>query len=127
MTSAATTQIRTKTAVSIKQAVNAFIAKVGEQYSNQGDHQMAIVTFGTNAAQLIGWTAVNDSGKTALTGAINGLPQTPSGATNVGTGMQEAQKLMSSAKSGADRQKVVIVFTDGVPMLPTPQSAQLRP
>ena len=98
----------------MKQAVNAFIAKVGEQYSKQGDHQMAIVTFGTNATQLQGWTAVDDSGKTALTDKINGLPQTPSGATNVGAGMQKAQQLMSS-KTDTGRQKVVIVFTDGVP------------
>ena len=102
----------------MKQAVNAFIGKVNEQYSTEGDHQMAIVTFGTNAKQLKGWTAVDDSGKTALTDAINGLPQTPSGATDVGAGMQEAQTLMNSAKSGTDRQKVVIVFTDGVPTRP---------
>ncbi len=99
----------------MKQAVDAFITKVGEQYSKQGDHRMAIVTFGSEATQLVGWTAVDASGKTALTNEINGLPQEPEGATNVGAGMQEAQTLMNSAKNGADRQKVVIVFTDGVP------------
>ena len=99
----------------MKQAVDAFIAKVGEQYSEQGDHRMAIVTFNDSATQLVGWTAVDTSGKETLTRAINELRQEPEGATNVGAGMQEAQTLMNSAKNGADRQKVVIVFTDGVP------------
>lgn len=33
----------------MKQAVNSFIDKVGEQYSEKGDHRMAIVTFGSKA------------------------------------------------------------------------------
>ena len=100
----------------MKQAVNTFISKVKEQHSEQGDHQMAIVTFDDSAKQLIGWTAVDNNGKSALINAINDLPgNPPEGATNVGAGMQMAQTLMNSAKSGTDRQKVVIVFTDGVP------------
>ena len=96
----------------MKQAVNTFIGAVAEQ---NGDHEMAIVTFGTNASVLKTWVTVDNSGKTELTEAINGLPTRPEGATNVGAGMQEAQELMNSAKSGSDRQRVVIVFTDGVP------------
>ena len=100
----------------MKQAVNTFIGKVNEQYSDQGNHQMAIVTFAGNANQLIGWTAVDNNGKITLINAINGLPgNPPEGATNVGAGMQKAQELMNSAKNGTDRQKIVIVFTDGVP------------
>lgn len=95
----------------MKQAVNSFIEKAA---SADGTHNMAIVTFGSEAKQLVGWTAVNASGASVLTNAINGLPQEPSGATNVGAGMQEAQKLVDSQLS-TDRQKVVIVFTDGVP------------
>lgn len=99
----------------MKQAVKTFIEKVKEQYSDQGNHQMAIVTFADNAKQLIGWTAVDNKGKSALINAIDRLPgNPPEGATNVGAGMQEAQKLMNS-KTDANRQKIVIVFTDGVP------------
>ena len=95
----------------MKQAVNSFIEKAA---SADGTHNMAIVTFGSEAEQLVGWTAVDASGASALTNAINRLPQEPRGATNVGAGMQEAQKLVNSQTS-TDRQKVVIVFTDGVP------------
>lgn len=102
----------------MKQAVNTFIGKVNKQYSDKGNHQMAIVTFGTEAERLIGWTAVNDSGKTQLTNAINSLPTQPEGATDIGLGMKKAQELMGSAQSGTDRQKIVIVFTDGVPTRP---------
>lgn len=100
----------------MKQAVNTFISKVNEQYSEQGDHQMAIVTFTGSAQKLVDWTAVDNSHKATLTNAIDSLPvNLLEGATNVGAGMQMAQTLMNNAKSGTDRQKVVIVFTDGVP------------
>lgn len=93
----------------MKQAVNSFIKKAT---SADGTHNMAIVTFGTDVKVLnSGWTKVN----TELTSAINGLSDKPTGATNVGAGMQKAQELMNSAKSDTNRQKVVIVFTDGVP------------
>lgn len=97
----------------MKQAVNSFIEKAT---SADGTHNMAIVTFGTDVKVLnSGWTKVNTEGAQALTSAINGLSDKPTGATNVGAGMQKAQELMNSAKSDTNRQKVVIVFTDGVP------------
>lgn len=95
----------------MKNAVNAFIEEVA---AKNADHRMAIVTFGSDAQRLVEWTTVDDSGKTQLTDAINGLPKNPSGATNVGAGMKVAKRLMDSA-TDTDRQKVVIVFTDGVP------------
>ena len=98
----------------MKQAVNSFIEKAT---SADGTHNMAIVTFGTGAKVLnSGWTKVDTEGAKALTNAINGLSDKPTGATNVEAGMQKAQELMmNSAKSDTNRQKVVIVFTDGVP------------
>ena len=98
----------------MKQAVNSFIEKAT---SADGTHNMAIVTFGTDAKVLnSGWTKVDTEGAKALTNAINGLSDKPTGATNVGAGMQKAQELMMNrAKSDTNRQKVVIVFTDGVP------------
>lgn len=97
----------------MKQAVNSFIEKAT---SADGTHNMAIVTFGTDVKVLnSGWTKVDTEGAKALTKAINELSDKPTGATNVGAGMEKAQELMNSPKRDTNRQKVVIVFTDGVP------------
>lgn len=103
----------------MKQAVNNFIDKVNEKYTEEADHRMAIVTFNSEVSTLQGWTNVNEDGKGTLQTAINGLPVSPSGATNVAAGMEQAEILMGRGYNytGANtqRQKVVIVFTDGVP------------
>lgn len=103
----------------MKEAVNNFIGAVAEKYTAEADHRMAIVTFGTNASTLQGWTSVDTSGKNTLQGKINGLPRSPSGATNAGAGMEQAEALMDSGYSytgkNTNRQKVVVFFTDGVP------------
>ena len=101
----------------MKSAVVNFVDKVNEQYSENGDHHMAIVTFGSNATTLHDWTAVDTAGVESLKNKVNTLPQQPEGATNVGAGMEMAKDLMNSvpASSNTTRQKVVIVFTDGVP------------
>lgn len=108
----------------MKQAVNNFITEVNSKYdAEKSDHRMAIVTFGSSASTLQGWTVVNEAGKTALQGKISGLPDSPAGATNVAAGMTQAEKLMGSGYSytgtNTQRQKVVIVFTDGVPTTQT--------
>lgn len=106
----------------MKEAVNSFIGEVAAKYSTEADHRMAIVTFGTNADPLVGWTAVDSDGATKLTGKISSLPEDPSGATNVGEGMELAKNLTGNdAYTGdnTDRQKTVIVFTDGVPTTET--------
>lgn len=103
----------------MKAAVNSFIDEVNKKCTAEADHRIAIVTFGTNAATLQGWTLADKPGKTALENRISSLPDVPKGATNVAAGMQRAETLMGSGYSytGANtqRQKVVIVFTDGVP------------
>ena len=101
----------------MKSAVVNFVDKVNEQYSEQDDHHMAIVTFGSEATPLQGWTAVDADGMESLKSTVNALPQEPKGATNVWAGMEMAETLMNSASAGSNtaRQKVVIVFTDGVP------------
>ena len=103
----------------MKDAVVNFIDSVHEQYSENADHRISIVTFGTNASDLIGWTYVDDSGASTLTSSVNGLPQSPSGATNVAAGMGRAQHLVTDEYNytgdNTTRQKVVVVFTDGVP------------
>lgn len=95
----------------MKEAVKNFI---GKAYSENGTHKMAIVTFSEDAAQLANWTTVDASGRTTLINSVEGLVDTPSGATNVAAGMQKAQTLLN-AQTNSDSQKVVIVFTDGVP------------
>lgn len=117
----------------MKQAVNTFIEAVADKYdAEKSDHRISIVTFGSDASVLQDWTLVtpaetdteeSPSGETALKAKINGLPREPEGATNVADGMQRAQGLMSDgsyAGTNTDRQKVVVLFTDGVP---TQQSA----
>ncbi len=101
----------------MKSAVVNFVDKVKEQYSEKGDHRMAIVTFDSEASTLHDWTAVDTTGAASLKDKVNTLPQEPTGATNVGAGMEMAKGLMNSvpASSNTTRQKVVIVFTDGVP------------
>lgn len=103
----------------MKAAVNSFIDEVAKKHGPNADHRMAIVTFGTNAYPLVGWTAVDNSGKNTLTDAIDSPTMTPSGATNVGAGMELAQTLMGRnynyTGGNTDRLKTVIVFTDGVP------------
>ena len=113
----------------MKQAVNTFIEAVADKYNaEKSDHRIAVVTFGTNASTLMDWTLVtpaetdtaeSPSGETALKARINGLPSEPKGATNVADGMRSAQALMQgdSGYTGTNtkRQKVVILFTDGVP------------
>lgn len=103
----------------MKAAVNSFIDEVAKKHGPNADHRMAIVTFGTNADLLVGWTAVDNSGKNTLTDAIDSPTMTPPGATNVGAGMELAQTLMGRnynyTGGNTDRLKTVIVFTDGVP------------
>ena len=99
----------------MKAAVNSFIDEVAKKYTPNANHHMAIVTFDTNATELVGWTAVYGSDKDKLTDAIDNLTMTPSGATNVGEGMTKTEALMDDAPTGQNRQKTVIVFTDGVP------------
>ena len=61
----------------MKEAVNSFIGEVAAKYSTEADHRMAIVTFGTNADPLVGWTAVDSDGATKLTGRISSCRKTP--------------------------------------------------
>ena len=96
----------------MKEAVISFIDEVADK---NADHRMAIVTFSDDAETLAVWTPVDKDGKATLISKISGLTDTPSGATNVGAGMTETQSLMRSAPTGENRQKTVIVFTDGVP------------
>lgn len=103
----------------MKQAVNNFISEVSKKQTDESDHRIALVTFGKSASMLQGWTVVDESGKSLLQSKINGLPSSPSGLTNAGAGMTTAENLMGSGYNytgqNTTRQKVVVLFTDGVP------------
>lgn len=107
----------------MKQAVNNFISSVSDKYSSEADHRISIVTFGSSASTLKGWTYVDEAGKTALRSSVNQLPNSPSGSTNVSAGMSQTEALMGSGYrytgTNTQRQKVVVVFTDGVPTTST--------
>lgn len=93
----------------MKDAVKNFIRNIDPN----GEHRVSVVTFESKASTLAGWTVANETGNASLISKIDGLPESPQGATNVAAGMSSAQTLISSANE--DSQKVVIVFTDGVP------------
>lgn len=97
----------------MKSAVNGFIDEVAENYTPDAAHRISIVTFGSEAKVLQGWTAVDATGTNALKNKVSKLPNTPEGATNVAAGMAQAQTQLSNAQK--DHKKVVVVFTDGVP------------
>lgn len=114
-----TSNVQNRRQYAMKQAVESFINAVNGKYTDEADHRMALVTFGDNASLLQGWTTVDETGANSLIAKINGLSDSPSGATNAGAGMQQAETLMGSGYnytgSNTTRQKVVILFTDGVP------------
>lgn len=104
----------------MKQAVSSFINQVGQKYdAAASDHRISVVTFANSASTLAGWTNADATGVSSLEGLIAGLPDQPSGGTMIGSGMASAASLMGSGYSyggsNTTRQKVVVVFTDGVP------------
>ena len=125
--------------VSLKSAVDNFIDEVAKKnIAEDGSlvgHRISIVKFAGDQSTEIGddtytesgilysytynysqivknLTAVNDAGKVALKTAVNGLK--PAGATQADYGMQLAQSVLSSNED-SNRDKVVVMFTDGTP------------
>lgn len=110
----------TKRQAALKNAVKNFISSVADMYDPEtSDHRMAVVTFDSSASTLVNWTQVDGTGKDTLTTAIDGLPKSPGGGTQVGKGMQRAQTLLDNStykgSNPAQRTQVVIMFTDGEP------------
>ena len=113
-----TNDISSRRQYAMKQAVNNFIDSV---YANSlglnSETRVGVVTFGSNSSVLNNLVSIKDSSNyQQLKNSINGLPNSPSGATRVDRGMNLAQDMLSESN---DREKVVIVFTDGVPTTST--------
>ena len=121
----------------LKSAVNAFIDKVAEKNTdadgNTVGHKISIVKFAGEKLNQVGneryWdrvdreyynysqivknlTDVDTQGKSDLQTEVNKL--TPGGATQANYGMELAQRVLSSDED-SDRDKVVVMFTDGTP------------
>ena len=101
----------------MKNSVNKFIDSVSAKYDENADHRIALVEFRGDAKIIRNWTDANAEGAKALKNTIKGL--NAEGATNIGAGMHKAEELMGSKYNytgkNTERQKVVIVFTDGSP------------
>ena len=119
----------------LKSAVNTFIdatATQNESITNSADmHRIAIVKFAGYKTDTVGndkyddWvytynysqivnnlTVVNNAGKGTLSNSINQL--SAAGATSIDYGMEHAQTILNGV-TDPNRNKVVIVFTDGEP------------
>lgn len=114
----------------LKRAVNGFIDGVKEKYSTEADHRIAIVDFRSdhkqvsnkyryNAKTIKGWTSVDQNGANSMKSIVSNMYA--EGGTRTDAGMAEAVKLMTEGQGyyyngpNTNRQKVVIVFTDGDP------------
>lgn len=111
---------RTRKQTALKNAVDNFIdaiyADSTELDGKEGDveHRLGIITYGSNSSVLAKFGSV-ESGYTTYVNRVDGLPNSPSGATNTGAGMTEANGMLQDREQTEGRKSVVVLFTDGVP------------
>lgn len=107
----------------MKTAVTNLINSVSDNaVANNINNRIAIVTFSDNAATKAELTelysssnpAQSEAGKNSLKNTITNLPS-PNGATRVDIGMTEAKAVFDNDTTSGTRNRVVVVFTDGVP------------
>ena len=102
---------RTTRLSAMKTAVNTFIDSVNENATETGvDHQIGIVSFSDDARTVANPTSVT-AGSNNLKDSVNHLGA--DGSTYVDRGMSVAKSMLDDMNR--DSQKVVVVFTDGVP------------
>ena len=96
-------------------AVNKFIGEVGKKYSTTSDHRISIVRFSSDASVAADWTYTNAKGVSDLQRVVSNLSN--GGDTYVDEGMNLAKIQLEKPYTGdnTNRQRVVILFTDGVP------------
>lgn len=123
---------RTRTSTSklqaLKNAVNSFITSVyndANDQENPVDHRVSIVTFASGSSIRSGLRDMaNQQNYRSLSNIVSGL--SASGSTSVGDGMENAVSVMDGPGRGdwwendpvdtdEERNKVVILFTDGGP------------
>ena len=130
----------------LKDAVNNFIQSVNDQYTDESNHRISIVTFWDDATINNKWTFASDANLTDLkiggtvsgydgnnyqmSGEIYDWTHNSNGGrisgTNQGAGMAQAVTLLTATgynnaaygdtvTTTDGRQKVVVMFTDGLP------------
>ena len=104
--------------VGLQTAVNNFIQSVNDNYTDEGNHRISLITYNTTATVQNGWTYVTDANVSELQISDIERDDWQSSGTNTHLGLSAAlTQLNNSSISGSTvtRQKVVILFTDGVP------------
>ena len=105
------TREKTSRLSAMKTAVNTFIDSVNENATKTGgEHQIGIVSFSDSAKIVANPTSVT-AGSNNLKDSVNDLEA--NGSTYVDNGMSVAKSMLDDVQR--DSQKVVVVFTDGVP------------
>lgn len=124
----------TKKIASLKNSVNSFIDNIASKATDEVTHKIAIVKFAGDKTKKIGndmytegwlvqktynYTQIVENltlvkGNTAdLKNAVNKLR--PAGATAADWGLEKAKEAFGSETADPNRQRVVIMFTDGEP------------
>ena len=100
----------------MKQAVQSFITAIRDNSMDDGlggvEHQLGIVTYNGSAENLLALNSIESNYEQAIR-QISNLDDTPSGSTNTGAGMENANNMLPEKTEG--RQSIVVLFTDGVP------------
>ncbi len=113
----------------LKTAVRNFIATydddgnliggVASTYSSDADHRIALVGYSSAVRVDTGWVETNTAGVTSLRNTVSNM--TTNQGTHTDYGMQRAVELLDPDEDysytgvNTNRQKVVVLFTDGVP------------
>jgi len=107
---------------SMQASVNSFIDATATHNAGTTDpekmHSIALISFASRSSVIADFTAVNESSASTLKSYVNAL--TANGATAVDYGLTDAAELLADRASEdggkyAEREKVVIVLTDGDP------------
>ena len=99
----------------LKAAASAFVSNIYAIDGIENFVQMAIVSYSTNVTiRTSSGTGNLTNSSSALQNAINGLPNTGSGSTNIQGGLAAAQEIIESGEFTADNSYIVLM-SDGHP------------
>lgn len=101
----------------LQQAASQFVDQVADQEGS--DQRIAVVGFGENARYMTGGNASTaflnaDTNSAAIKAAIDRLDNNTESSTEHGRGLEYAKNIFE-ANNEEDRQRVVVLFTDGQP------------